>query len=110
MQKELEHKEEKIRILEAKNETLKQTAEAKTNEVEELKQKLAMLETEVEQKDIFYCLLTVLVCSYPPKLLKKRNYRMKSENCWLTLASMAGCVRKVPKAQLPTLGVGVTSG
>jgi len=47
MQKELEQKEEKIRILEAKNETLKQAAESKTNEVEELKQKLAILETEV---------------------------------------------------------------
>jgi len=49
MQRELEQKQEKIRILEAKNETLKQTAEAKTNEVEELKQKLVMLETEVKQ-------------------------------------------------------------
>ena len=54
MQRELEQKEEKIRILEAKNETLKQMAEAKTNEVEGLKQKLAMLETEVKQ---FRCVI-----------------------------------------------------
>lgn len=61
MQRELEQKEEKIRILEAKNVTMKQTAEAKTNEVEELKQKLAMLETEVKQ---FRCvvLLSNSVC------------------------------------------------
>lgn len=47
MQKELEQKDEKIRILEAKNETLRQTTDAKTDEIENLKQKISMLEQEV---------------------------------------------------------------
>lgn len=47
MQKDLSDKEEKIRILEAKNETLRQTADAKTDEIETLKQKISMLEQEV---------------------------------------------------------------
>ena len=47
MQKELEQKEEKIRILEAKNETLRQTTDTKTEEIEDLKQKVSMLEQEV---------------------------------------------------------------
>lgn len=47
MQKELEDKEEKIRVLEAKNETLKQAAETKTDEIENLKHKVMMLEQEV---------------------------------------------------------------
>ena len=47
MQKELDEKEEKIRILEAKNETLRQTAEEKTDEIETLKHKVSMLEQEV---------------------------------------------------------------
>ena len=47
MQKELEEKEEKIRILEAKNETLSRTADTKTDEIENLKQKISMLEQEV---------------------------------------------------------------
>ena len=47
MQKDLSEKEEKIRILEAKNETLRQTADAKTDEIENLKQKIMMLEQQV---------------------------------------------------------------
>lgn len=47
MQKDLSDKEEKIRILEAKNETLRQTADSKTDEIETLKQKISMLEQEV---------------------------------------------------------------
>ena len=47
MQKELEEKEEKIRILEAKNETLSRTADTKTDEIENLKQKISMPEQEV---------------------------------------------------------------
>ena len=47
MQKELDEKEEKIRILEAKNETLSRTADAKADEIENLKEKISMLEQEV---------------------------------------------------------------
>lgn len=47
MQKDLSEKEERIRILEAKNETLRQTADTKTDEIENLKQKIMMLEQEV---------------------------------------------------------------
>ena len=53
MQKDLNEKEEKIRILEAKNETLRQTADTKTDEIENLKQKVMMLEQEV-------CILVLL--------------------------------------------------
>ena len=47
MQRELVEKDEKIRILEAKNETLRQTVDAKTSEVENFKQRVVMLEQEV---------------------------------------------------------------
>ena len=47
MQKELDEKEEKIRILEAKNETLSRTTDAKTDEIENLKEKISVLEQEV---------------------------------------------------------------
>lgn len=47
MQRELGEKDEKIRILEAKNETLRQTVDAKINEVESFKQRVVMLEQQV---------------------------------------------------------------
>lgn len=47
MQRELNEKDEKIRILEAKNETLRQMADAKADELEAIKQKVSMLEQEV---------------------------------------------------------------
>jgi len=47
MQRELSDKDEKIRILEAKNETLRRTVDTKTDEVESLKQTVVMLEQQV---------------------------------------------------------------
>lgn len=47
MQKELGEKDETIRILEAKNIALRQTLDAKVDELEVLKQKVSMLEQKV---------------------------------------------------------------
>lgn len=47
MQQDLEKKDETIRVLEAKNETLRQTLDTKTDEIENFKQKISMLEQEV---------------------------------------------------------------
>jgi len=47
MKKDLDAKNEKIRILEAENETLLQTIDVKIDEAEILKQTVTMLEQEV---------------------------------------------------------------
>ena len=48
IQRELNDKDEKIRIMETKNETLRQIVEAKVDELELLKQRVAVLEQEVQ--------------------------------------------------------------
>ena len=50
MQKEMGEKDETIRILETKNEALRQTLDARVDELEVLKQKVSMLEEEVCDK------------------------------------------------------------
>lgn len=47
MQRELDEKDEKIRMLEAEHVMLTQTVDGKVDELEGLKQKLSMLEQEV---------------------------------------------------------------
>ena len=47
IQRELDEKDEKIRIMEAKNETLRQIVGAKADELELLKQREAALQQEV---------------------------------------------------------------
>ena len=74
MQKDLNDKEEKIRILEAKNETLRQSADTKTDEIENLKQKISMLEQEVYSVVLLKLCTSALLHSYPVKQMRKKNY------------------------------------
>ena len=86
MQKDLNEKEEKIRILEAKNETYRQAADTKTDEIENLKQKVMMLEQEVCILKLFINCVRMLCYtdSYQVKLMKKKNYWMRKESYWQT--------------------------
>lgn len=76
MQKEIGEKDETIRILETKNEALRQTLDARVDELEVLKQKVSMLEEEVCNKIV--CMQVTVpelcICSYQSKVLRKRNY------------------------------------
>ena len=110
MQKEMGEKDETIRILETKNEALRQTLDARVDELEVLKQKVSMLEEEVCDKVV--CMQVTVsescVCSYRPKVLRKESYWMRRESCWQTLLFMVGCAREVSRGPLLTYGVNVT--
>ena len=108
MQKDLNDKEEKIRILEAKNETLRQTADTKTDEIENLKQKVLMLEQEVCTEGLLKLCTSASLHSYQVKQMRKRNYWMRKKSYWQTLAYMVGCVREALRGLLPTTGVDAT--
>ena len=108
MQKEMSEKDETIRILENKNEALRQTLDARVDELEVLKQKVTMLEEEVCNEVVCTQVTLSLLCSYRPRQLRKKSYWMRRESCWQTLLSMVGCAREGSRVPLLTYGVNAT--
>ena len=84
IQKELDEKDETIRMLEDKNTVLKRTIDAKVDELETLKQQVSLLEQEVCGGPISKIKLHVsrLFCSCPAEVLRKRNYWRRKKNWW----------------------------
>ena len=81
MQKELDEKDETIRMLEDKNRALKRTIDAKVDELETLKQQASLLEQEVcDSISILNRHVSSLFYSYQAEVLGKRNYWRRKKN------------------------------